>query len=307
MPQTIPEALAKPFSSGEIPAAAVGSTLDQMAQQSAQNAVASGVVPPQYVQAYANQMRQRLGTHESGLEDAAHRAGGMVDASVTPEELAMKGVTYVGIPWLGGQAIHYANRAIRAGGVSGAAERLQQTGLTPGAQRRLQAQYAAQGMSPAAAADAMKLHANPNRYSPERAKNIAARAAEQGRIPRMTLGGAAKMMLLPSLPYTALREGMGLLRPLSDPKYQRGERGYVNSWWEGKLGDVEQLDQKVQETRDRYGRVLGAPVQLLHGMLNPVTSLMSGAKSIKNLFAGEQAAPRVAAADAAVGRTLGQA
>lgn len=303
----IPEDLAKPFRSGEIPAMNVGSTLDQMAQQSAQNAVTSGVLPELYAPAYAKQLRQRLGTHESGLEDAAHRAGGMVDAPVTPEELAMKGVGYVGIPWMAGQAIHYGSRAMQLRGAQEAAQRLQQTGLTPGAQRRLYANYTAKGWSPERATKAVQRRVNPNRYSPEQAKLVANRAALRATVPRITLGGAAKMMFLPTLPYTVLREGLGLVRPLSDPKYQRGERGYAESLWEGKLGDVEQLDQKVKETRDRYGRVLGAPVQMVHGLLNPVTSLMSGVKSIKNLFAGDQATPRVAAADAAVGRSLGQA
>ena len=118
--------------------------------------------------------------------------------------------------------------------------------------------------------------------------------------PRATVGGAVKSFLTPNLPGAALSQLFTLARPFSDPKYKRGERGYLSSWWEGQKGDAERLGHKSEQAAQRYG-VSGIPLQMLHGLLNPVSGLLYGGKAVKDYFTR----PKVEQASAAVQGALG--
>ncbi len=233
------------FSSGRVHPMKVNQTLDQLAHASAASAASEGRVPTDQLEAYRAKVRANLDQHTSSLENTAYRAGGAVDAPVSPSELGLKGVEGVATPYMIGNAAHYGLRAAAPWLNKDSIAKLVQKGSTP-----------------------------------ERAKAVVDRALRTAS-PRTTLKDSVKSFLTPSLSGVALSQLMTLARPFSDPKYKRGERGYASSWWEGQKGDAERLGQKAREATQRYG-VSGIPLQALHGLLNPVSSLLYGGGAVKD-------------------------
>lgn len=85
---------------------------------------------------------------------------------------------------------------------------------------------------------------------------------------------------------TMMDVGRILLNPLTDPKYTKGQQGYLKSVGEGFNRGMDYLDAAGVETRNRYG-VAGIPIQALHGILNPVTGLSSLARAASRKLSGE--------------------
>lgn len=251
------------FSSGRIRPAAVGQTLDQLAHGSATKAVSEGRLPEDQFDAYKAKVRSGLDRHTGDLEQLAYRSTGSVDAPVSPAEVGLKGVEGVATPYLTGNAIHYGQRV--------AAPLLSQHAIP-----WINESFVNHLRSKTLNVD------RKGRYNPDRTKLVIDRAIRR-QFPRPTLASAARSFLTPSLPGVAMSQLMGLARPLSDPKYRRGERGYASSWLEGQKGDAERLGRKAEEATQRYG-VAGVPLQLLHGFLNPVSSLVYGGTAIKDYF-----------------------
>jgi len=90
----------------------------------------------------------------------------------------------------------------------------------------------------------------------------------------MTLGESFKFNFIPSvLPFAAGFEGLThALAPLSDPLRRRGERSYLASVGESFKGAREGLAESGADARARYG-AFGIPIQMFHGIMNPVASL----------------------------------
>jgi hypothetical protein len=108
-----------------------------------------------------------------------------------------------------------------------------------------------------------------------------------GRKPKkpMTLRESFKMSFMPAwLPVTAAFESGGhLLSPMSDPRYKAGERGYWKSVGESFRGAQEGLAERGAESRARYG-MLGIPLQMFHGVMNPLASLSYLGRSVGDTF-----------------------
>jgi len=124
-----------------------------------------------------------------------------------------------------------------------------------------------------------------------------------GRTPKnpLSLRQSALLSFGPKfLPAAALFEALGYgLSPLTDPAYQRGERSLPSSIYEGMKGSVQAVGQRGQEARERYG-ALGIPVQALHGILNPMSSIAYMGGALKDFVFGtdgkqlaQQAGPAV--------------
>ncbi len=122
----------------------------------------------------------------------------------------------------------------------------------------------------------------------------------------MSWKDSAKTFVSPKgiAPTAMIATGMSALHPLEDPQFRRGERSYAKSWWEGMKGESENLGEKAQEARKQYGAWKGAPVQMLHGMLNPIPSMMYGARSIKDYLSSKQGAVVIARAATVIDRLL---
>jgi hypothetical protein len=90
----------------------------------------------------------------------------------------------------------------------------------------------------------------------------------------MSLGESFKFNFAPAfVPMTAGFEALNhLLAPLSDPMRKRRERGYWKSVGESFKGGMEGLAEGGAEARARYG-AFGIPLQMFHGIMNPLASL----------------------------------
>lgn len=242
---------------------------------------------------------------QSELEDADYRSGGSVNAPVNPGELGLSLVTGAALPYGISQAMHHGSHYISKNERAQAAKNLSQTGMTPGAQERLRQSYIDAGRTPEKAESLVKrkISTTSSKYSPTKSKKIVERAWRADN-PTPTVNNALKTYMFPTLPSMAIGGALSAFRPLSDSKYKRGERGYVSSWWEGQKGDAEQIGQKAKDVKDRYGPVLGAPLQVFHGLTNPIASLIHGGQAVKDYFTGKQAALRVAHADDVIRRAI---
>lgn len=100
-----------------------------------------------------------------------------------------------------------------------------------------------------------------------------------------TLGQSFKFNFLPNvIPFAAGIEGVGhLLAPMSDPLRQQGRRGYWKSVRESFRGAQEGLAERGAEARERYG-VAGIPLQMLHGVFNPLASLAYLGRQVGGVF-----------------------
>lgn len=108
-----------------------------------------------------------------------------------------------------------------------------------------------------------------------------------GRKPKdpMSLRQAFKMNFMPAwLPITgAFEVGGHLLSPMSDPQYRAGERGYWKSVGQSMKGARRHMAESGAEARERYG-LFGIPLQMFHGITNPITSLSYLGEQVGGLF-----------------------
>lgn len=91
----------------------------------------------------------------------------------------------------------------------------------------------------------------------------------------MSLGDAFKFNFIPHqvLPWTVGIEALNhLVAPFSDPLRKRKERGYWKSVGESVAGSREHLADSGASARAHYG-LLGMPIQVYHGIMNPLSSL----------------------------------
>lgn len=88
-------------------------------------------------------------------------------------------------------------------------------------------------------------------------------------------------------PTALISTGMSATKPFQDPLFRRGERSYLKSWSEAMKGEANDFGLKELETKQKYGPIGAAPIQALHGILNPIPSLMYGYNSIKNYATGK--------------------
>lgn len=108
-----------------------------------------------------------------------------------------------------------------------------------------------------------------------------------------------------ALPYTTLGELVTILgvNPLRDPLYQRGERKYWKSVGEGMSGQIEDVGRKSEELRKKYG-LLGLPLQAVHGVLNPISSVAYAGRSLKDYLSGPQGPAQAKQAELRVSEAL---
>jgi hypothetical protein len=123
----------------------------------------------------------------------------------------------------------------------------------------------------------------------------------------VSLGRAATYGFGPVvLPLTAVGDVANMfLGPMADPRYQLGMRGYFESLGHGVKKNIEQVSEAAREARRRYG-AMGIPVQMAHGIMNPVTSAMYLGRSLKDWMLGPSGAESALRAEGAVDRALGR-
>ncbi len=121
----------------------------------------------------------------------------------------------------------------------------------------------------------------------------------------MTLGEAAVSGFGPHItPFAALFEAGGaLLSPLSDPAYQSDRIGYLKSLGRGIQKNVRQVGEASQYARENYG-ALGVPIQVFHGILNPLHSTGYMAKEIGKYMMGKSGEAVAVRAEAGIQEAL---
>lgn len=87
--------------------------------------------------------------------------------------------------------------------------------------------------------------------------------------------------------------------PLDDPLYRSGKRSYMKSFSEGVQGSADALGEQGSEARKRYGAA-GIPLQMMHGVLNPISSLVYGGRSVRNLLRSKQGSDLAIAAEKSI-------
>jgi hypothetical protein len=90
---------------------------------------------------------------------------------------------------------------------------------------------------------------------------------------------------------------------LNDPAYQSGEQGYFDSVARHVGANVDELGRAAREARERYG-ALGLPVQMLHGISNPLSSTLYLLKNIKDTLVGKEGAALAVRAQAEIAASL---
>ena len=80
---------------------------------------------------------------------------------------------------------------------------------------------------------------------------------------------------------------------MNDPLYHNGQRGYLKSVAKGYEGQLDSMQAREKETREKYGP-LGLPVQALHGVMNPISSIGYAARAGKNFVMGKQSSELLA-------------
>lgn len=79
--------------------------------------------------------------------------------------------------------------------------------------------------------------------------------------------------------------------PLRDPKYQKGERGYLSSIIPSIETQADVMKMQAREVAKRYG-LLGLPVQAFQGIMNPLTGTVFATKELKKALTGKYASLR---------------
>jgi hypothetical protein len=105
-----------------------------------------------------------------------------------------------------------------------------------------------------------------------------------------SIGHAATAMFGPeAVPATILANMLTnhMTSPISDPLYRAGKRTYWNSVGEGIAGSADQVQRAGHEARERYG-VAGVPLQMFHGITNPVAGLTYAGRSLRDLLRSKQ-------------------
>lgn len=89
-------------------------------------------------------------------------------------------------------------------------------------------------------------------------------------------------------PMLAGLEALGMfLSPLSDPAYQSDKIGYLASLGRGLKSNIKQVGEASRYARENYGG-WGVPIQVFHGILNPLHSTAYAAKEIGKYMMGKE-------------------
>ena len=121
----------------------------------------------------------------------------------------------------------------------------------------------------------------------------------------ITLGRSAYLGFGPvAMPIMGLQDTLQTVAgPLVDPYYQAGERGYLESLGKGISRNIEQVSKAESELKEKYG-LLGLPIQMAHGVMNPVTSTLYLGRSLKDWLMGPEGQNAAMSASDAVQRSL---
>jgi hypothetical protein len=121
----------------------------------------------------------------------------------------------------------------------------------------------------------------------------------------ISLGRAAALGFGPvALPFGVVGDITNtFLGPVADPHYQLGLRGYWDSLGRSVGKNIKQVGTAAQEARERYG-ALGIPVQMTHGLMNPITSAMYMGKNLKEYLLGPSGGESALGAHDAVNKAL---
>ncbi len=143
-------------------------------------------------------------------------------------------------------------------------------------------------------------------YAVPRVLNKIPLKALHGELPHV--GEAALQTYGPKYIPLTIATAMGinhLMAPMSDPLYRQGRRGYLESVSEGIGGSADALAERGREARGRYG-VGGIPVQMVHGILNPVASLAYGGRSLHNLMRSKEGSDLAMSAEQSIRDALNE-
>lgn len=99
----------------------------------------------------------------------------------------------------------------------------------------------------------------------------------------MSLGEAAKWSVTPkAFGAMAFNDILGAgLGAFDEPGYQSGRQGYLSAAGSAFGRQVKGIGQASREARERYG-LLGVPLQVLHGIWNPLASTAYMLKNVKD-------------------------
>ena len=141
-----------------------------------------------------------------------------------------------------------------------------------------------------------------NYMTPRLLQKLPSKSLRPDEVP--TVGGAAWQLFGPDyvVPNLAVNFGLNTLTaPMSDPLYHQGKRSYLKSVGEGALGSAEAMRQRSHEARDRYG-VGAIPLQMLHGVMNPVAGLTYAGQSLGRLLGTKEGSELALRAEESVKR-----
>lgn len=82
------------------------------------------------------------------------------------------------------------------------------------------------------------------------------------------------------------------MRPLEDPAYQRGERGYWASLGASLSGAGKETRRRMEEAQQRYGTVGAIPLHALNVAMDPIGGILAGGTKAKELLMGKESAWR---------------
>lgn len=156
------------------------------------------------------------------------------------------------------------------------------------AQRYRESRTVSAPVTPGETAMQVGINTGINYVTPRILQNIPNKHIRPDEVP--TVGGAAWQLFGPDYvaPNLAVNLGLNTLTaPLSDPLYHQGKRSYLKSVGEGALGSAEAMRQRSHEARDKYG-VGAIPLQMLHGLMNPVAGLTYAGQSLGRLLSTKE-------------------
>ena len=213
------------------------------------------------------QVAATLKAHQSKLEEIAYRNSG-TESPTTPLGAAGNAAMQVGLPYAIGTAWN--------GG---------------------KALLGADAKFPTLA-DTAKNVFTPNFVKDYKTNLLASQAA--GAEAPSILGSVGK-----TLPLTlALPIMLSGLKPLSDPLYQRGERGYLRSWWEGMKGSTRAFNRSIDKTNKDNG-IMSLPINALNVFTNPLEATTSAANALTGgHLIGKDASYRVKCAHVMVSKYI---
>jgi hypothetical protein len=156
------------------------------------------------------------------------------------------------------------------------------------AQRYRESRNVSAPVSPGETALSVGLNTGINYAVPRLLQHIPHKALKPESVP--SVGESAWQLFGPDyvVPNMAVSFGLNTLTaPMADPLYHQGKRSYLKSVGEGALGAAEAMRQRSHEARERYG-VGAIPLQMFHGVMNPVAGLTYAGQSLGRLLSTKE-------------------